>query len=188
MAITKDFLENLGVTGEAASAIFAERGKEITETNAKIAELTSQNAALNESITNLTSEKENLSKLAGDADAYKKQLETYQAEAAERDKKAKEEAADKDLTSKIEALFADKQFTSDYARAGLISDIKKKFGESGNTLGLSEICDSLTKDKTGIFESKHKKTTIPSTGSGQSDSADEMMRIRQLMGLPTNKG
>lgn len=175
MAITKDFLENLGITGDAANAIFAERGKEITESNNKIAELTSKNKELTDNIASLTSEKDSLAKKVTDADSYKKQLEAYQTEAAE-----------KDLNEKIEALFKDKKFTSDYAKNGLISDIKKKFAEDGNTLGLSEICDTLTKDKTGIFESRHRKASLPSAGSGANDDAEEMLRIRQLMGLPTN--
>ena len=186
MSITKEFLENLGVSAEAANAIFAERGKEITESKSKIDELTSQNAKLTEDINSLNTERENLSKVAGDAEAYKKKIAEYEAEAAEKTKRLEAEAADKALTEKIEALFKDKKFASEYAHVGLVNDIKAKFAESGNTLGLSEICDALTKDKTGIFESTHKKLSIPQSGSGSgATSSEELLKMKQMMGFPS---
>ena len=72
MSITKEFLEKLGITGEAADAIFAERGKEITEVNKKIESLTSENAKLNENINNISAEKDKLSKDAVDSSAIQK--------------------------------------------------------------------------------------------------------------------
>ena len=184
MSITKEFLENLGITGEAADAIFAERGKEITEVNKKIESLTSENAKLNENINNISAEKDKLSKDAVDSSAIQKQFDDYKAEIAAMLSKRDAEAADKELTSKIESVFGDKKFTSDYARVGLINDIKSKYNEEGNTSSLSEIFDSLTKDKTGIFESQHKKVVIPSSGAN-SDSDDELQKIRENMFFPS---
>ena len=184
MSITKEFLENLGITGEAADAIFAERGKEITEVNKKIESLTSENAKLNENINNISAEKDKLSKDAVDSSAIQKQFDDYKAEIAAMLSKRDAEAADKELTSKIESVFGDKKFTSDYARVGLINDIKSQYNKEGNTSSLSEIFDSLTKDKTGIFESQHKKVVIPSSGAN-SDSDDELQKIRQNMLFPS---
>ena len=184
MSITKEFLENLGITGEAADAIFAERGKEITEVNKKIESLTSENAKLNENINNISAEKDKLSKDAVDSSAIQKQFDDYKAEIAAMLSKRDAEAADKELTSKIESVFGDKKFTSDYARVGLINDIKSQYNKEGNTSSLSEISDSLTKDKTGIFESQHKKVVIPSSGAN-SDSDDELQKIRQNMLFPS---
>ena len=186
MSITKEFLEKLGITGEAADAIFAERGKEITEVNKKIESLTSENAKLNESINNISAEKDKLSKDAVDSSAIQKQFDDYKAEIAAMLSKRDAEAADKELTSKIESVFGDKKFTSDYARVGLINDIKSKFNEEGNTSSLSEIFDSLTKDKTGIFESTHKKLSIPQSGSGSgATSSEELLKMKQMMGFPS---
>lgn len=184
MSITKEFLEKLGITGEAADAIFAERGKEITEVNKKIESLTSENAKLNENINNISAEKDKLSKDAVDSSAIQKQFDDYKAEIAEMLKKSAAEAADRELTSKIESVFGDKKFTSDYARVGLINDIKAKYNEEGNTSSISEILDSLTKDKTGIFEPQHKKVVIPSSGAN-SDSDDELQKIRENMLFPS---
>ena len=85
------------------------------------------------------------------------------------------------------ASFRDgKTKTSDYARVGLINDIKAKFNEEGNTSSLSEIFDSLTKDKTGIFESNHKKLSIPQSGSGSGvTSSEELLKMKQMMGFPS---
>ena len=186
MSITKEFLEKLGITGEAADAIFAERGKEITEVNKKIESLTSENAKLSENINNISAEKDKLSKDAVDSSAIQKQFDDYKAEIAAMLSKRDAEAADKELTSKIESVFGDKKFTSDYARVGLINDIKSKFNEEGNTSSLSEIFDSLTKDKTGIFESTHKKLSIPQSGSGSgADSSEELLKMKQMMGFPS---
>lgn len=186
MSITKEFLEKLGITGEAADAIFAERGKEITEVNKKIESLTSENAKLSESINNISAEKDKLSKDAVDSSAIQKQFDDYKAEIAAMLSKRDAEAADKELTSKIESVFGDKKFTSDYARVGLINDIKSKFNEEGNTSSLSEIFDSLTKDKTGIFESTHKKLSIPQSGSGSgATSSEELLKMKQMMGFPS---
>ena len=184
MSITKEFLEKLGITGEAADAIFAERGKEITEVNKKIESLTSENAKLNENINNISAEKDKLSKDAVDSSAIQKQFDDYKAEIAAMLSKRDAEAADKELTSKIESVFGDKKFTSDYARVGLINDIKSQYNKEGNTSSLSEIFDSLTKDKTGIFESQHKKVVIPSSGAN-SDSDDELQKIRENMLFPS---
>lgn len=186
MSITKEFLENLGITGEAADAIFAERGKEITEVNKKIESLTSENAKLNENINNISAEKDKLSKDAVDSSAIQKQFDDYKAEIAAMLSKRDAEAADKELTSKIESVFGDRKFTSDYARVGLINDIKSKYNEEGNKSSLSEIFDSLTKDKTGIFESTHKKLSIPQSGSGSgSTSSEELLKMKQMMGFPS---
>lgn len=186
MSITKEFLEKLGITGEAADAIFAERGKEITEVNKKIESLTSENAKLNESINNISAEKDKISKDVVDSSAIQKQFDDYKAEIAAMLSKRDAEAADKELTSKIESVFGDKKFTSDYARVGLINDIKSKFNEEGNTSSLSEIFDSLTKDKTGIFESTHKKLSIPQSGSGSgATSSEELLKMKQMMGFPS---
>lgn len=186
MSITKEFLEKLGITGEAADAIFAERGKEITEVNKKIESLTSENAKLNENINNISAEKDKLSKDAVDSSAIQKQFDDYKAEIAAMLSKRDAEAADKELTSKIESVFGDKKFTSDYARVGLINDIKAKYNEEGNKSSLSEIFDSLTKDKTGIFESTHKKLSIPQSGSGYgATSSEELLKMKQMMGFPS---
>lgn len=186
MSITKEFLEKLGITGEAADAIFAERGKEITEVNKKIESLTSENAKLNENINNISAEKDKLSKDAVDSSAIQKQFDDYKAEIAAMLSKRDAEAADKELTSKIESVFGDRKFTSDYARIGLINDIKSKYNEEGNKSSLSEIFDSLTKDKTGIFESTHKKLSIPQSGSGSgATSSEELLKMKQMMGFPS---
>lgn len=186
MSITKEFLEKLGITGEAADAIFAERGKEITEVNKKIESLTSENAKLNENINNISAEKDKLSKDAVDSSAIQKQFDDYKAEIAAMLSKRDAEAADKELTSKIESVFGDRKFTSDYARVGLINDIKSKYNEEGNKSSLSEIFDSLTKDKTGIFESTHKKLSIPQSGSGSgATSSEELLKMKQMMGFPS---
>ena len=160
MSITKDFLTGLGISAEVAEKIFAERGKEISETNTKINDLTSQLSTANETVSVLTKEKDELGKVAGSVDDYKAKIAEFEREAAERADKDAKAKAENLLNSKIDAILSGKEFVNDYVRNGVISDIKSKFAED-NTVGLNEIFNQITKDKLGIFKNPNDPALIP---------------------------
>ena len=85
---------------------------------------------------------------------------------------------DEILTNNIISVFGDKKFTSDYVKNGLIADIKSELGKTENKgKGISEIFESLTKDKTGLFENPNKPADMPGMGEGSASSPtnlDEM--------------
>ena len=189
MSITKDFLRDIGVTDEAAEKIFAERGKEIQESNLKISDLNSKISHLSEENENLANKSNSNDDLLKQIEGYKKTISDYEKEKADRaNAEAKAEAENK-LNADIEALFADRKFTSDYAKAGLIADIKKAKLDTP-TADLSLIFETLTNGKEGIFASNsHPKVKIPRTGETNTDKnlIDEEAKIRRIMGLPPLK-
>lgn len=162
MAINKEFLTNLGVSAEIAEQIFAERGKEISETNNKIGELTTQLETANANIKALTSEKTELSKYAGDVEGYKAKIAEYELAAQKRAEKEASMRAEAEFNKKIEEVMAGKEFTSDYVKRGLMADIRTEYAKDA-TKGLSVIFDELTKDKDGIFKNPNNPAIVPPT-------------------------
>lgn len=95
--ITTKYLEGLGVEPETAAKIFAERGKEIAETNATIADLESQLKESKESMEQLNSEFEKLKTENATGAEWKSRYEALQAET---EAKAKQAEADRILKEK----------------------------------------------------------------------------------------
>ena len=160
MSITKDFLTGLGLSNDVVEKIFAERGKEINESNTKINDLTTQLNSANANVEALTREKSELSKVAGSVDDYKAKIAEFERKATERAEKEAKLQAESVLNSKIDNILAGKEFVNDYVKNGVIADIKAKFAED-NTLGLTEIFNQLTKDKQGIFKNPNDPSIIP---------------------------
>lgn len=183
MSITKEFLSKYNLPDEVVDAIFAERGKEISATNATIDSLTKERDGLKSNVETLTAEKEQLSKVAGDADAYKKQIEAFEKAEKERAEAAARVAEDEAITAKILSAIGDKEFTSDYVKNGILSDVKKRIAED-STLGVDKILAELTKDKEGIFKNPNAPIKIPS--AGKIDNVDDA-KIREIMGLKPAK-
>lgn len=194
MSLNTEFLKGLGLADDVIAKIFAERGREINEANLKSTQLSSQVEALQKQVAELTSAGEKLkvdaldnSNLAQQLEEYKKKVETFESERKAAEEKLKAEEADKALTAEIETLLGDRKFTSDYAKSGLISDIKAA-KQATPTADLNLIFESVTKDKEGIFAAPTQKVTIPSAGSGASTgTAEEDAAIREIMGLPPLK-
>ena len=86
----------------------------------------------------------------------------YEQKEADRTAKEKAEEDDRLLTNNILQCFGDKKFTSDYARNGLISDIKTALSKPENKgKGINDLIDELSKDKEGIFDTPNKVIDIP---------------------------
>lgn len=194
MSLNTEFLKGLGLADDVIAKIFAERGREINEANAKSSELSSQVELLKKQVADLTSAGNALRNNALDAqnlnqqiEEYKKQIEQYETEKKAAEERVAKENADKALTDEIMTLLGDRKFTSDYAKTGLINDIKAA-KQATPTADLNLIFESVTKDKEGIFAGPAQKVTIPSAGSGSSNgTAAEDAEIRAIMGLPPLK-
>lgn len=86
----------------------------------------------------------------------------YEQKEADRTAREKAKAEDDILTNNIVQAFGDKKFTSDYARSGLINDIKLALNKPENKgKGINELIDELSKDKTGIFDAPNKVVDLP---------------------------
>ncbi len=149
--------------------------KDVESLNEKVESLSTDNETLKEKITELT-------KAAESGADYKQQLEELQKtikEKDEADKLAKEDAL---LTSAIEECFGEKKFTSDYVREGIIADMKKEIAKPENKgKGYSELFETLTKDKAGIFANPNPPADVTGLGNFETNASENAMRA--VMGL-----
>jgi uncharacterized protein YdcH (DUF465 family) len=127
----REFLKGLDLDRETINTIMAEHGKLITEAKEKIREYEDQ-------ISELKGSGSDSKKIQEELDSLKKSV----AEKAENEK----------LTNDIMAVIGNKKFASDYAKNGLIADVKAELGKEENKgKEMKDIVASLTKDKSGIF-------------------------------------
>lgn len=186
----KDFLESLEIgegkvklSKEEIKSILTEHGKTVTTETDKVKnDLTNEINTYKTTISNLENK---IKDMPSSDELTKLQNEITAMKEAETQRLAEEKARKEDetLTNNIIATFGDKKFTSDYAKNGLISDIKTELAKEENKgKGISEIFASLTKDKTGIFESENVVTEIPGFG-GEGTNLTEDDLIDKVMGL-----
>ena len=89
----------------------------------------------------------------------------------EQEAKQKAEEEDKILTNNINALFEGKTFTSDYAKNGLLQDIKNGLNKPENKgKGIQDLFDELTKDKTDIFVNPNQVKDMAGMGDSEQDN------------------
>ena len=182
-----EFLKGFGLSDEDIQKILAENGRDVEREKAKT-------DAANEEIKTLKADKESLegkvttlTNASGDADKIKKELDDLKATIEAEKETARKEAEDKALTDSIVSLFGEKKFTSDYARDGLIADMKVEIAKPENKgKGYAEILDAYTKDKEGIFANPNPPAGMP--GMGKVDPVDlDDAQARAVMGLPPLK-
>lgn len=152
----REFLKGLDLDSELIDTIMAEHGKIVTKDKEEL-------QALKTEISNL---KENSKDMAD----WKSKFEELDSKIKEQEAKKQAEEQDKILTNNILEVFGDRKFTSDYAKNGLLNDIKNGLNLPENKgKGIQELFDSLTKDKEGIFVNPNQMKDMASMG----DSGDE---------------
>lgn len=178
----KDFLENLEIgegkvklSKEEIKSILTEHGKAVTNETEKVkTSLNSEIQTYKTTISNLESQLENVPD-SKELEGLKKEIADMKTAEQKRiaDEKARQE--DEILTNNIITAFGDKKFTSDYVKNGLIADIKSELNKAENKgKGISEIFESLTKDKTGLFENPNKPADMPGMGDGSTSTPNNL--------------
>lgn len=165
----REFLKGLELEGETIDKIMAEHGKslkglkeQIEDDKKTIEDLKNQ---LNDAPK--TDELENLKKTIAD----------YETKEKERVEKQKHEEEEKKLNETINSLFEGKKFTSDYARKGLLNDIKEGLNNPDNKgKGAKDLFDELTKDKTDIFSFDNEEQK-DMEGIGESEQETNIKEI-----------
>lgn len=153
----REFLKGLELDSELIDTIMAEHGKLVTKDKEELQTLKSQMKELKENSKN--------------ADELQKQVDELIKANEEREAKQKAEEEDKILTNSINAIFEGKEFTSDYARNGLLNDIKEGLNKPENKgKGIQELFDELTKDKEGIFANPNQMKDMSSMGDSEQDN------------------
>ena len=158
----REFLKGLDLDNELIDTIMAEHGKLVTKDKEELQTLKSQMKELKENSKN--------------AEELQSKYDELVKENEEREAKQKAEKEDKILTDNINALFEGKTFTSDYARQGLLNDIKTGLNKPENK-GKGILFDELTKDKTDIFTNPNQVKDMEGMGDSEQDNNTKDMPI-----------
>ena len=179
--MNREFLKNLGLTDDQIDKIMGEHGKTVQAEKDKAKAASSELETYKARITELEQAAE------GSAEV-KKQLDDLKAQIAEEKRQAEEKAADAKLTETIKAAFPkDKKFVNEYTEAAYISQIKAEMNKAENKgKGITEIYETLTKDKAGIFENPNQVRNMSGFGGSGGAEVDDA-KIRRVMGLPPLK-
>lgn len=174
----KEFLESLEIgdgkvklSKEEIKSILAEHGKTVTTETGKVrTDLTNEINTYKTTITNLENQIQSMPN-SDDVTKLQNEIATMKEAETKRIADEKAKAEDETLTNNIISVFGDKKFTSDYVKNGLITDIKSELSKAENKgKGISEIFESLTKDKEGIFENPNKPVGMPPMGENGDNS------------------
>ena len=159
----RDFLKGLDFDGELIDTIMAEYGKLVSKDKEELQTLKSQMKELEEKSKNATELQ----------DKYNELVKINE----EREAKQKQEEEEKVLEESINSLFEGKTFTSDYARQGLLNDIKNGIKNPTNKgKGVRDLFDELTKDKTDIFTNPNEEQK-DMTGMGDSEQETNIKQM-----------
>lgn len=168
-----DFLES-----EQIDKVMALYGKAITKKDNEIETLTNSKKELEEKVDTYETKINEFNESAKDNANWKTKYEELQTSIKEQEAKRKAEEEDKILTNNITSIFGDKKFTSDYAKNGLIADIKAELGKVENKgKGIQEIFDVLTKDKEGIFVNENQIKDMAGMGDSEENNNTKEMPI-----------
>lgn len=166
-----DFLEN-----EQIDKVMALYGKAIAKKDSEIETLKSNKEELENKVATYETKINEFNESAKDNADWKTKYEELQTSIKEQEAKQKAEEEDKILTDNINTLFDGKTFTSEYARQGLLNDIKQGLNKPENKgKGIQDLFNELTKDKTDIFANPNQMKDMEGMGdSEQNDNTKEM--------------
>ena len=167
----REFLKGLDLDKETIDTIMAEYGKNVQG-------LKEEKESLTQKVNTYESEIKTLKESSSKNDDWKSKFEDLDKKIKEQEAESARKKEDEILTNNIISVFGDKKFTSDYVKNGLMADIKAELNKTENKgKGINEIFESLTKDKTGLFENPNKPADMPGMGEGSSSNPtnlDEM--------------
>ena len=168
-----DFLE-----GEQIDKVMALYGKAIAKKDKEIETLTSDKKDLEEKVSTYETKINEFNESSKDDADWKEKYEELQTSIKEQEAKQKAEEEDKVLNENINKLFEGKTFTSEYARNGLLNDIKAGLTNPENKgKGIQDLFDELTKDKTDIFTNPNQMKDMESMEDSEQDNNTKDMPL-----------
>ena len=166
-----DFLES-----EQIDKVMSLYGKAITKKDKEIETLNSTKKELEDKVATYETKINEFNESAKDNADWKSKYEELQTSIKEQEAKKKAEEEDKILTDNINALFEGKTFTSEYARNGLLNDIKLGLNKPENKgKGIQDLFNELTKDKTDIFTNPIQMKDMESMGDSEEQNNTKEM-------------
>lgn len=164
-----EFLEKLEIgegkvklSKEEIKSILAEHGKTVkTETEKIENKYKADVDSYKTTIDDLKKQIQNAPK-SDELENLKTRIADFEKKEADRAAREEVEKADRTLTNNILAVFGDKKFSSEYAKNGLLSDIKNELVKEENKgKGIKDIFEELTKDRTDIFANPNQVKDMP---------------------------
>lgn len=139
----REFLKGLELDKETIDTIMAEYGKNVQ--------------GLREQRDEYKAKADELEAKFNESSKAQEELEALKSSIAEKEAIEKNKKDDELLTNNIMSLFEGKKFTSDYAKNGLIADIKNELAkDESHSKGIKDIYEELIKDRTDIFASPNQ--------------------------------
>ena len=170
----KEILEELEI-GENKEKLSKSDIKTIMAQSGKVvnAEVEKVKNEYTETINDLKAQIEKAPK-TDEIESLKTKIADFEKKEAERVAEEDRQRKDKLLNESILGVFGDKKFTSEYAKNGLMNDIKKELDKEDNKgKGIKEIFEELTKDATGIFANPNVVPDMPSMGDIPTEKTKE---------------
>ena len=168
-----DFLDD-----EQIEKVMSLYGKAITKKDKEIEDLTNSKNELEEKVSTYETKINEFNEQSKDNAEWKTKFEELQTSIKEQEAKQKAEEEEKILTNNINSLFEGKTFTSEYARKGLLNDIKNGLNKPENKgKGIQDLFDELTKDKTDIFTNPNQVKDMEGMGDSEETTNTKEMPI-----------
>lgn len=165
-------------TDEQKDLVMSLYGKAITKKDKEIETLNNSKKELENKVATFETKINEFNESAKDNAEWKTKYEELQTSIKEQEAKKQAEEQDKILTDNINNLFEGKTFTSDYARSGLMNDIKAGLNKPENKgKGIQDLFDELTKDKTDIFTNPNQMKDMEGMGDSEQDNNTKDMPI-----------
>lgn len=173
----REFLKGLELDDSTIDTIMAEHGKLVTKDKEEITNLKKQIGDANEEIKSYKDmDIDGIKKSASDWETKYNELVANQK--AEQEKSIREE--------RTNAFFNDVKFTSEMAKAGVISKFNEKdfkYDEESKTFqGAKEWLDDLKKNDAGTFKSDVANPSFTTTPTAPNNSASDDA-LKEAMGL-----
>ena len=168
-----DFLEN-----EQIDKVMALYGKAVSKKDSEIETLTKEKQDLENKVTTYETKINEFNENSKNNADWERKYEELQTSIKEQEAKRKAEEQDKILTDNINTLFEGKKFTSEYARNGLLNDIKEGLNKPENKgKGIQDLFNELTKDKEGIFANPNQQKDMEGMGDSEQNNNTKEMPI-----------
>ena len=164
-----------GLTDEQKDLVMRLYGKSINQKDKDLESLQKKLDNANEKINTYETKLSEYDKDSKENADWKAKYDELNKSIAEQEAKRKAEEEEELLTNNILESIGDKQFTSDYAKNGVINDIKTELNKPENKgKGIKDIFEDVTKDKEGIFASPNKLADMQPMGDSETENQKDI--------------